>query len=340
MQIAQRVLQAASSVPVSVRLDGDRAVVAAPDGPAARFRWIELPSLSIENAAAVEAGPADDPLLVFFGRSSAPARQQLRQQGIAYAGADGYWFVSAAGLHVDRDDRLRPPRATEERAFGEAALNPFGIRTSRIARHMLLHAGESFGVKGLAQATALNPASVSRTVRALEAAGLVVVEANANDRRTRSAGLREPAALLGAWLPEWQRRRISRRLWDVGTRDASDTLALLRSMPAGGEPRGWAVGGLAGAALHQRTVEPSDVTVWVRREDVPALADELMPRELRSRRQAGLHLAVLPDPFVLRSAEERDGLPVADPVQLWLDCMTEGERAAEAAAAISEAEGW
>lgn len=339
MQIAQRILDAAEWLPVSVRLDGDRAVVAVQDGRTATFRWIELPSLSVEQAAALQ-GADDDPLLVFYGRSSAPARDQLRQQGIAHAGADGYWFVTAPGLLVDRGDRRRPGRLAEERGFADAALNPFGIRTSRVVRHMLLHPRESFGVKGLARATALSAASVSRTMRALEAAALIAVATDANDRRTRRAELRDPATLLDAWLPEWQRRRISRRLWDVGTRDPRDTLALLRSVPSRGDTIRWAVGGLAGAALRQRAVEPSDVTVWVRRDDVAMLADEIMPREVRARRQAGLHVGVLPDPFVLRFADEREGLPVMDPVQLWLDCMSEGERAAEAAAAIGEAEGW
>jgi hypothetical protein len=35
-----------------------------------------------------------------------------------------------------------------------------------------------------------------------------------------------------------------------------------------------------------------------------------------------------------------DGLPVSDPVQLWLDCSSEGERALEAADTVAAVAGW
>jgi hypothetical protein len=40
------------------------------------------------------------------------------------------------------------------------------------------------------------------------------------------------------------------------------------------------------------------------------------------------------DPFVLSLASNRDGIQIADPVQLYLDCRSAGEGALEAADAI------
>jgi hypothetical protein len=54
-----------------------------------------------------------------------------------------------------------------------------------------------------------------------------------------------------------------------------------------------------------------------------------------ARRAAGRITAQLaPDPFVLSLATNREGIQVADPVQLYLDCRAAGERALEAADAI------
>jgi hypothetical protein len=47
-----------------------------------------------------------------------------------------------------------------------------------------------------------------------------------------------------------------------------------------------------------------------------------------------------PDPFVLSMATDHDGIQVADPVQLYLDCRLAGERALEAADAIRTEMRW
>lgn len=51
--------------------------------------------------------------------------------------------------------------------------NPFAKRSSRIPRWFLLHHEESFSLSELARLVDLNPAAVSRVVRALEEAALV-----------------------------------------------------------------------------------------------------------------------------------------------------------------------
>ena len=60
-----------------------------------------------------------------------------------------------------------------------------------------------------------------------------------------------------------------------------------------------------------------------------------------SRPAAGRITAQLaPDPFVLSLATNCEGIQVADPVQLYLDCRAAGERALEAADAIRTEMHW
>jgi len=105
------------------------------------------------------------------------------------------------------------------------------------------------------------------------------------------------------------------------------------------QPYGWAIGGLAGAAMVRRAVEPVDVLVWASDEEAATLAKVLRPE--RARGGLGVvRIAVAPDPWTLGLARRIDGLPVADPVGLWLDCASEGERALEATEVLADIAGW
>jgi hypothetical protein len=53
-----------------------------------------------------------------------------------------------------------------------------------------------------------------------------------------------------------------------------------------------------------------------------------------------LRIAVLHDRFPFRLARREGGLLVADPVQLWLDTSSMGERALEASEAVAKAMDW
>jgi hypothetical protein len=101
----------------------------------------------------------------------------------------------------------------------------------------------------------------------------------------------------------------------------------------------YAIGGVAGAGLAGWAAEPVDVLVWIRRDDVELWADELAP--VTSRPAPGrVTVQLTRDPFVLSLASDRDGIQVADPVQLYLDCRAEGEGALEVADAIRAEMRW
>ena len=79
--------------------------------------------------------------------------------------------------------------------------------------------GESFSVSEIAHTVDLTPSAVSRVMRALEDAAFVREAKPGAGGRRRNVRLERPRALLDAWLPLWQRRRVHRRRWDIGARD-------------------------------------------------------------------------------------------------------------------------
>jgi DNA-binding MarR family transcriptional regulator len=330
--------------PLLSEISDDELRVGMPEEPPTAFQLVWVPSLTRRTVDEVvdRAKHALQPrIFVSYRKSSAEARDALRAAGISFAGDDGRVFVRAPGLFVERDGRTAPRRANEWDLGVEddtAVRNPFAKRSSRIPRWFLLHHEESFSLSELARSVDLNPAAVSRVVRALEEAALVGEATSDAVGRRRNVRLERPRDLLDAWLPQWQRRRVRQQIWDVGARDIDETLIRLREAVED-QPYGWAIGGLAGAAMVRRAVEPVDVVVWASDEEAATLAKVLRPE--RARGGPGVvRVAVAPDPWTLGLARRIDGLPVVDPVGLWLDCASEGERALEAAEALADIAGW
>jgi DNA-binding MarR family transcriptional regulator len=265
-------------------------------------------------------------MLIVFERSSPDARALLRDRRVSYAAGDGELFVFAPPVYVERPSR----RQAVSPAPAPAA--PFATRASRVPSWLLLHAGERPSFRQLSRELELSEAMVSRTVRALADDGLVAIETNPTDARLRLARLRDPARLLDAFERAVAPRRPRRMTWDVGARDAKAAIQALRDAAVQLKVP-YAVGGVAGASLIRPAVEPAEVVVWIGRDDADLWAEELMATA--SRPAAGRITAQLaPDPFVLSLATNREGIQVADPVQLYLDCRAAGERALEAADAI------
>ena len=178
---------------------------------------------------------------------------------------------------------------------------------------------------------------MSRILRSLHDAAFLDPE-DVTPRGRRTLRLARPRALLEAWLPLWQRRRVPHCSWDIGTRAVDATIEGL--LEASGEGDDWAVGGLAGAELVARAVEPADVLVWTTEERAGKLAQALAPEPAAPGAPGSLRIAVAPDPWTLKLAQSIEGVPVADLVQLWLDTASQGERALEAADALAARAGW
>jgi DNA-binding transcriptional ArsR family regulator len=330
--------------PLITESSGDELRLSLPEGPSAAFLLITVSSLTRRSVAEVlDRAEQVSPRRVFiaYAHSSAEGRDALRRAGISFAGGDGRLFVRAPGIFLDRDDRARSsPNPDREPTAGDATRrNPFSNRSSRVPRWLLLHHEEAFSLGELATAVDVHPSAVSRVIRTLEDAAFVhASDPSAVGGRRRRVRLDRPRTLLDTWLPLWQRRRVCERAWDIGARDADEALARLREVAAT-QPSGWAIGGLAGAALTQRVVEPADVFVWASIEASAALSHALQPESAR-RARGVVRVALTPDPWILGLTRSLDGLPVADRAQLWLDCASDGERALEAADAIAAIAGW
>lgn len=131
-------------------------------------------------------------------------------------------------------------------------------------------------------------------------------------------GLHDAPGTLDAFERAAAARRLRRLTWDVGARDTEGALALLReAVPQAGRP--YALGGLAGAALHRRVVESAELTLWIEPDQAPRWEQALLasPARLAPGR---ITAQLAPDPFTLTLARERHGVLVADAVQLYLDC--------------------
>ncbi len=330
--------------PLIASTSDDELSIRLPEGPTTTFNVTFVPSLTRSTADILKAdleGHTDPALLriVVYHRSTKEARHVLRDAGIPFAGADGRMFIRAPGLLVEREepDRLRAQDEWGIAHGGPTQRNPFSKRSSRVPRWLLLHHESDFFLNELAKAVGLAPSAISRVVRTLEDAALIS-EVTTGSGRRKHVRLDRPLELLNAWLPQWQKRPVPQRRWDIGAVDADDALDAIQAA-ADEKSDSFVVSGLAGASRVRRNVEPGDVLVWTTAEEATDLAESLQP--VPSRGGLGhIRVAVAPDPWTLGLASHVDGLLIADPVQLWLDCASEGERALEAAEAVAEATGW
>jgi hypothetical protein len=271
-------------------------------------------------------------IMIAFERSSPEARAYLRDRRASYAAADGEVFRYEPPLYVER-----PPRRKVV-PVGPPPTAPFANRASRVPRWLLLHAADQPSFRKLATRLELSEAIVSRTMRALADDGLVSIGSDPADARLRLAQLPEPARLLDAFERAVALRPPRRVTWEIGARDAPDAMKALQAT-ARKLNVPYAVAGVAGASLLRHVVEPVDVVVWIRRDDADLWANALTP--VTSRPAPGrVTVQLTRDPFVLSLASDRDGIQVADPVQIYLDCRAAGERALEAADAIRWEMGW
>jgi DNA-binding MarR family transcriptional regulator len=320
--------------PFEVRVGKARASVSI-DGRRERsfaVRRVDVLTRAAAEELVKEARASRRRIMIAFERSSPEARAYLRDRRASYAAADGEVFLYDPPLYVER-----PPRRKIV-PVGPAPAAPFANRASRVPRWLLLHATEQPSFRELASRIELSEAMVSRAMGALAADGLVEIGSDPRDARLRLARLPEPGPLLDAFDRAVALRRPRRVTWEIGARDAADAIRTLQKTARKLDVP-YAVGGVAGASFVRRTVEPVDVVVWIRRDDADLWAKELAPTT--SRPSPGrVTMQLTRDPFVLSLASERNGIQVADPVQLYLDCRAAGEHALEAADAIKAEMRW
>ena len=319
----------------TLEIGARRATLRIPHRASISFRVRRIDALDAAEArrTLAYASDRDDPQLVVFRTASPEAKALLREEQVSYAGEDGEWFLFAPPVYVERPAKrstlVPPPKAS----------SPFALRASRVPRWLLLNRDESPSLGTVARHVELSEATVSRAARALISEGLVDLIADPQDTRVRRVRARNTTGILEALERSAWHRRVGRQTWDIGTRDSFSAINRLRETADEIDLAQYAVGGLAGAATVRRAVDPADVLVWLRREDLASLSERLLAEPARPG-PGRVTVQVAPDPFVLTLASEHDGVKIADPVQLYLDCRLAGERALEAADAIREVMDW
>lgn len=306
-----------------------------------RFRLRRVEHLTTRLVAQILAeaeAKSSKPLLVYFAEASGEATRLLREHRISFIDKRGECFLLSPPLVVDR----RFPTSSKPRfdpPISDDARNPFGRRGSRVLRLLLLHPHSEFNMHELAHQAMVSGTLVSRVTRAMSEEGWIDLSPDPNDRRFRRVRMRRPRVSLEAWKGAWDRRRIPVESWNIRSDGVEATLRRLKRVRAQAPDLRWAIGGLAGAAFVKRVVEPASTLLWVSRDDLRPLEEILLPTRSGSA-YPQLRVATAPDDFIFDLVDRDKGIPVADRVQLWLDCSGEGERALEAADAVAEAMGW
>jgi DNA-binding MarR family transcriptional regulator len=271
---------------------------------------------------------ASDGRLLFIEHAAPRALAVLREAGTPYVTRAGEWhLLDPPGVFV-----VRPADREAQSSMDPSPDRPLGKGTARIARWLLLHPDDTPTIRGLAHEAKVSEATSSRAIRRLAERDLITVT-TAGDRRRRSVAVRDRGALLDTLADESSWRHARRSTWEVGAHSVDEALRLIAQ--AAKDCGSYAIGELAGAALVRRLVEPATTVLWIPGDDVAAWQDALLAQPARPA-PGRITVRVAPDPVVLDWGPGIDGLHVADPVQLYIDCRYAGERAIDAAEALRD----
>ena len=250
-----------------------------------------------------------------------PARERCAQTGLLWLDLSGNARIVTAGIFYQN---LGHPNLFRRPGRPESAFGPKG---SRIARRLLMDAGETFRQRTLAASTGLDEGHVSRIVGKLLEAGLV-------ERGSDGIGVTDADLLLDSWCEEYRfdrhtvlRGHIAAGSGDSLTRSLAGTLSKIEvSYAATALPAAWLWTRHAGFRL---------ATVYLPEIPSAALLTDLGFRE--ESRGANTWLVVPNDEGVFDGASEVEEVRCVHPVQAYLDLLSHPERAREAAAELRSA---
>jgi hypothetical protein len=246
-------------------------------------------------------------------KAASGLRDRLRREGESFVDLRGAVFLSFPNLLVDRVNVRLPSRpSTVTRSF-----DPFADRSSLVARTLLESTDRqerSWGVRELAEAAGVGPATVTRTIRELKRYQVVRVQRVGRESEIR---LTDAPALFTLWTGayDWTQNQTLTVQAPIG-----DPLRFLRRSKNVFESRRWALTLQSGASL---------VALHATWERIHAYVDVESPEELPEiAKQHGWPVSnegrlVLMRPYyrdsVWHGAREIQGLPVVSDLQLALD---------------------
>jgi len=196
----------------------------------------------------------------------------------------------------------------------------FAPKSSRIARHLLIHAGKPISQRELANATEMDEGFTSRIVRQLIEQELVL--------RTDGGDLRlsNYNTMLDAWHEayDFSKHRIVRA--HIATRSGEETLKRVAER-LGESSITWAATGLSGAWLVNPFASFRLATFFV--SEIPKSLESLGLRE--EPRGENVWLVVPNDQGVFDGADDYSDIRCVHPAQIYVDLKGHPERASEAA---------
>lgn len=355
--------------PIKIRKHGAVAEVAIDGSDSfARFRSVRIASLT-DRAWTEDVLPlveSGERVLVSFERASPLARREMQRRRVSWQGDDGEMRLDAPPIYVERPGRGKAPRRSARAKRSESI--HFAKRGSRVTRWLVDHPHDSTTVSALASELALTESTVSRSLAALRTMGFLETATDKNDRRSKRVRLTDGGRLLDQWSDHWRNKQLNIVNLEIGTISIGESLEQVRLAASTIDGSlDWMLGGLNGAAAIAPAVEPADLFVWIRADQLDRWLESLVAVEV-PRVRANVRLALADDPWifaladprsprvnryggVIQQIEEKRGessqgvrhalagadVPVADPAQIYLDCGREGERALDAADAVKQA---
>ncbi|HZS70741.1 MAG TPA: type IV toxin-antitoxin system AbiEi family antitoxin [Candidatus Acidoferrum sp.] len=243
------------------------------------------------------------------------------EHGVSWLDLSGNARLEAPGLHVHVEGKpnrfVRPGRPA----------NLFAPKSSRVARHLLIHRARAFSQRELAEATKLGEGFISRIVRGLEQQELVVREKSGAVRVANSD------ALLEAWREAYDFSKHHIVRGHVAARSSDQLLRQLAAQFKQNKIQ-YAATGLAGAWLLIQFAGFRLAVFYIAQ-----LLSSDMQREFgfhEEERGENVWLVVPNDEGVFDGAAEHHGIQCVHPVQVYLDLKDHPERSADAAQQLRE----
>ena len=259
---------------------------------------------------------------VLVAQSISPgAKDLLRDERVGYYDSGGSLFLPARKFYVYVD---RPPPKT----LSKSIRSLFSGRRAQVLHALLMHHGEWFGVKKIADQARVSPATASQVLTNLERFDWVVSRGKGP---TKERHLRQPGALLDAWGKQLEvMRHPAMRRYFVPSVSAEELVPKFARVCADDKAEYAITHEVAG----QRYAPFLSIVSQVRcRLMAGAAADGVLTALDAHRVDQGANLAIIEveSSGELLFRELVDGTWLASPIQVYLDLMRSEGRARELA---------
>lgn len=267
-------------------------------------------------------GQGKELLSVMIAESISPgAKELLRDERVGYYDSGGSLYLPAPGAYVYID---KPPPKT----LAKSVRSLFSGRRAQVLHTLLVHHQDWFGVNELAQQAMASPATASQVLTELERFDWLVSRGQGPSKKRH---LREPAALLDAWVKQLASiRPPNLRRYYVPALKA-DTLLERVGEVFDAHDAGYAISHEAAAQRYSPFL--SSVSQVRTRLLIGSNADDAIG-DLGARIvNEGANLAIIEakSPGELLFREQVGGIWLASPVQVYLDLLRGEGRSKEMA---------